>query len=87
MRDAITKNDAGLNRSKAVPSRLCKQNGPMTVDRQMRLISTHVTLYHVNLPGQPLVSAIAKFMRSRAADCRLYGSNTLGNSCNGHFDD
>lgn len=58
MREAITKNDAGLNRSKAVPSRLCKQNDPMTVDRQMRLISTHVTLYHVNLPEQPLVSAI-----------------------------
>ncbi len=50
--------DEGVSRSKLLPSRLCKQKSPMTVDRQMRSISTHVTLHHVNLPEQPGVPAI-----------------------------
>ncbi len=50
--------DEGVSRSKVLPSRLCKQKGPITVDSEMRLILTHVTLYHVNLPEQPLVPAI-----------------------------
>ena len=83
--------DMGVNRSRLLPSRLCKQKSPMTVDRQMRSISTHVTLHHVNLPEQPLVPAIYAIALPSISECtvRYIGKrrNDGVNSCNEHFDD